>query len=188
MVCAARLSVSQSVCLSVNSCSHACCGCCKQWKCITEEEWKRHEVENTRRGMSSLICKACCRVGRTKRSSGLRDCAACKTSLGRATFDGKDLNNQQQKEKTKTPYTLVCKSCKEREERIMGTIDALEADTCRSSCSSTWRHSPTCRTIKKTKLRISETDLKWLQFRSKHRASLCVTEISYYRDCGVLIP
>ena len=38
------------------------------------------------------------------------------------------------------------------------------------------------------KLRISETDLKWLQFRSKHRVSLCVTDIRYYRDWGVLIP
>ena len=168
--------------------AYASCSGCQQWKCILEEQWTRKEVQNQRLRASALLCKTCRRKGMTKRSSGMKECAACKKSFGRTAFDGKDLENRQQKEKAKLQYILVCTSCKKREASIMGSINALKADTCRFSCSSTWRHQTTCPTIKQTNLRISEADLTWVQFRSQHRSSVCVTDLAYYRACGVLIP
>ena len=180
-------SVRQSVCLK-SYCSHASCNKCKQMKQIEAEGWTQTEIENSRRGLTSLLCQACKGSGSTKRSQDMKECAACRQSLGRTFFNGEDLKNQKKKEKAKATYTLVCISCKQREQRILDTIEELKANPCLRCHSTTWRHKSNCRAMKETKLRLSRNDLEWLKFRPKIRSSAFVTDIEYYEAIGVLIP
>ena len=157
--------------------------------------WKKHEVDDSRRGKSSLLCGECKQAtqqGRTKKCHGMHDCAGCfswRGSLGRECFSGEDLKNQKKKkEKTNEPYTLVCFTCKEREARVLQALDVLTARPCTFCHSSTWRHRPECRAMKKTTVRISQKELEWLHFRPKYRSSPPVNEFKYYKNLGVLIP
>ena len=176
------------MCVCVPERSYAECSMCSKWKLGTAEDWKQHEIENSRRGKSCLICKACKQKGCTKRSHGMQECVACKQTLGRTFFNGEDLKKQKKKEKAHASYTLVCIACKERERQILQTIDELKGKPCRRCYTSTWRHMLNCPAMKVTKLRLSRNDLEWLKFRARHRSSPFLTDLKYYEDIGVLVP
>jgi hypothetical protein len=167
--------------------SHAKCASCEQWKPIGAEKWTKSQVQNHLYRGDQLRCSACSTTakgtGRTIRDAKLYPCAACKDNKGRSEYEKSHLDQSRRDNK----YTLACIKCKEREDRILVTIEALDARICRSSCSATWRHRPGCSTLRKSKLRVKEEDLKWLQFREKHRNSARVTDIAYYKEAGLLV-
>ena len=122
------------------------------------------------------------------RLRAFRRAEACQTDQGRELFGGEDLKNQKKKQNSNAKYTLVCLPCKDRERKIVAVLDSLGALPCLSCHSSTWRHKTTCKFVQKTNLRVSEADLVWLRFREKHRDHPRVTELSYYKELGLLLP
>ena len=152
---------------------------------IAAEKWTASEVANTKRGGSKLLCGQCRGAGITKRSMELLECVGCtqrtggKVELGREHLEEKALNN------AKTQGSpLVCCECKEREQSIWKKIRAVDgAGTC--PCSSTWRHDPKYAFLRKNKVRISRTDLKWLLFRKGNHVAK-VQEVKYYEKVGLL--
>jgi len=159
--------------------SNAQCSKCSQWKCIENERWKGHEIENARRGRSSLLCATCKKDGCTKRSPNPFKCEGCQQQLGREHFDGQTL-----KDAKKRGDLIVCSACKSRERQILDTLKTLDASFC--PCSSTWRHKESCTFLRKNKIRVKRADLEWLLFRPKNRVTT-VTEISYYRAVSLLL-
>ena len=160
--------------------SHAQCSKCNQWKKIAAEKWKTHEVDNTKRSRSKLLCGQYRETGCIKRSTGLLECVGCsqrtgsKVALGREHFDKKALNNP------KSP--LVCCKCKEREASIWEKIKAVDGT---GTCICSWRHAPKCVFLRNIRVRIARADLEWLLFRkSNHVPKL--QEIKYYADVGLL--
>ena len=159
--------------------SYARCTKCKEFKRISDEKWKQHEIEHARRRGNALLCLVCKGNGSTKRSPNPFKCEGCKELLGRDQFDANTLKNAK-----KRGDLLVCMPCQKRERGILDTLTRVDASCC--WCSSTWRHSETCGFLKKTQLRVCQRDLEWLVFGPKNRVPR-VLELDYYRAVSLLV-
>ena len=160
------------------------CSVCRLHKCSAEQKWSDRQLRSYRTNATGAVCLQCRDSGRTRKSKGTFQCAACRLDKTRGDFAGEDLKNKQKKEKAGDEYTLVCEPCKTRETHIKGVLDQLNGRLCKRCRSSMYKHKEDCTVQYKAK--ITKEDLEFFGFRWTNRTHYDTSNVPYYERLGVI--